>query len=55
MIGNQIKENEVVAYEDLGTESIKRFYVEDMRLIVGIDSKGKSFFEEQVVKYKIVD
>ncbi len=55
MIGNQIKENEIVAYEDLGTESIKRFYVEDMRLIVGIDSKGKSFFEEQVEKYKIVD
>jgi fumarate hydratase subunit beta len=55
MIANQIKELEVVAYEDLGTESIKRLRVEDMRLIVGIDSKGKVFQEEQVKKYKILE
>lgn len=53
MIANQIKECEVVAYEDLGTESIKRLYVENMRLIVGIDTEGRVFQEEQVKKYKI--
>ncbi|MDF2514087.1 MAG: hydro-lyase, Fe-S type, tartrate/fumarate subfamily, beta subunit [Herbinix sp.] len=53
MIANQIKDVEVVAYEDLGTESIKRLKVEDLRLIVGIDSKGRTFQEEQVKKYKI--
>lgn len=53
MIANQIKECNVVAYEDLGTESIKRLYVENMRLIVGIDSKGRVFQEEQVKKYRI--
>ena len=55
MIGSQIKECEVVAYDDLGTGSIKRLYVEGLRLIVGIDSKGRVFFDEQVKKYKIVD
>jgi fumarate hydratase subunit beta len=55
MIANQIKEVEVVAYEDLGTESIKRLIVEDMRLIVGIDTKGRVFQDEQVKKYKITD
>ena len=53
MIANQIKECDVVAYEDLGTESIKRLYVENFRLIVGIDTKGRVFQEEQVKKYKI--
>jgi len=53
MIANQIKKCDVVAYEDLGTESIKRLYVENMRLIVGIDSKGRVFQEEQVKKYRI--
>lgn len=53
MIANQIKECDVIAYEDLGTESIKRLYVENLRLIVGIDTKGRVFQNEQVKKYKI--
>ncbi|MDF2512777.1 MAG: hydro-lyase, Fe-S type, tartrate/fumarate subfamily, beta subunit [Herbinix sp.] len=55
MIANQIKDLEVVAYKDLGTESIKRLVVEDMRLIVGIDTKGRVFQDEQVKKYRITD
>ena len=54
MIANQIKECNVIAYEDLGTESIKRLYVENLRLIVGIDTKGKVFQNEQVKKYRIL-
>ncbi|SDI09300.1 FumA C-terminus/TtdB family hydratase beta subunit [Proteiniclasticum ruminis] len=54
MIANQIKECDVVAYEDLGTESIKRLYVENLRLIVGIDVNGRVFQDEQVQKYRIV-
>jgi fumarate hydratase subunit beta len=55
MIANQIRGLEVVAYEDLGTESIKKLVVEDMRLIVGIDTKGRVFQDEQVKKYRIID
>jgi fumarate hydratase subunit beta len=35
-----VKSCEVVAYEELGTESIKRLVVEDMPLVVAIDSLG---------------
>lgn len=39
-----IKKSEVVAFEELGCESIKKMYVEDFPLIVGIDCKGNSLF-----------
>lgn len=52
MISNQVKRCDVVAYEDLGTESIKRLEVEKLRLIVGIDTKGRVFQNEQIAMYK---
>lgn len=52
MISNQVKTCGVVAYEDLGTESIKRLGVEKLRLIVGIDTKGRVFQTEEIAKYR---
>lgn len=40
-----VKEVEAVAYEDLGTESIKRLYIEDFPVFVGIDTKGEDIYE----------
>ena len=37
-----IKKCEVVAFDDLGCESVKRMEVENFSLIVGIDAKGLS-------------
>ena len=37
---------EVIAYEDLGCESIKRLTTKDMPLIVGIDTNGNSLFND---------
>ncbi|MGN1457228.1 MAG: Fe-S-containing hydro-lyase [Acutalibacteraceae bacterium] len=42
LISKSIKKVETLAYEDLGTEAIYRFYVEDFPAIVVIDSYGKS-------------
>ena len=42
LISRSIKKIETLAYEDLGTEAIYRFYVEDFPAIVAIDSKGNS-------------
>ncbi len=42
LISRSIKKIETLAYEDLGTEAIYRFYVEDFPAIVVIDSYGKS-------------
>ena len=44
LIAQHIKTAEVVAFEDLGTESIKRLTVEDFPLIVAIDSKGNNLY-----------
>jgi fumarate hydratase subunit beta len=52
IISNQVKSCDVAAYDDLGTESIKRLYVENLRLIVGIDVKGRVFQTEQIAKYR---
>ncbi len=40
-----IKSCDVIAFDELGCESVKKFQIEDFALIVGIDSKGKSVFE----------
>lgn len=39
-----VRSAEVVAFEDLGCESVKRLVVEDFPLIVGIDCAGGSLF-----------
>lgn len=37
---------EVIAFPELGCESIKKLQIENFPLIVGIDCKGKSIFEK---------
>jgi fumarate hydratase subunit beta len=40
-----IKKAEIVAYEDLGAEAIRRLEVEDFPAIVIIDSEGNNLYE----------
>ena len=40
-----IKKSEVIAYEDLGTEAIRRLYVEDFPCIVVFDSYGTDLYK----------
>ncbi|PAB60075.1 Fe-S-containing hydro-lyase [Anaeromicrobium sediminis] len=40
-----VKKCEVIAYEDLGTEAIRRLEVEDMPLIVAVSSKGEDYYK----------
>ena len=46
-----IKTSEVVAYDDLGTEAIRKLYVEDFPCIVVIDSKGNNLYETAIKEY----
>ena len=46
MLGKCIKKAELVAYEDLQSEALRRLYVEDMPLVVIIDSEGRNLYEE---------
>ena len=41
-----IKSLEVIAFEDLGCESVKRLYIEDFPLVVCNDAKGGDLFSE---------
>jgi fumarate hydratase subunit beta len=45
LISGCIKSSEVVAYEDLGAEALRKLYVEDMPLVVIIDSYGENLYE----------
>ena len=47
-----IKKSEVRAYDDLGTEAIRKLYVEDFPVIVVIDSEGNNLYETAIEKYK---
>lgn len=46
-----IKTSEVVAYDDLGTEAIRKLYVEDFPSIVVIDSQGNNLYETAIKEY----
>lgn len=45
LIASSVKESEVVAYDDLGTEAIRKLRVENMPLIVCIDTYGNNLYE----------
>ncbi len=45
LLSKCIKKSEIVAYEDLGAEAIRRLEVEDFPAIVIIDSEGNNLYE----------
>lgn len=45
LISQSIISSKIVAYEDLGSEAIRKLEVKDMPLIVVIDSKGNNLYE----------
>jgi len=51
LLSKCIKESEVIAYDDLGTEAIRKMRVEDFPVIVVIDSEGNNLYETAVEDY----
>ncbi len=51
LLQKHIKSSEMIAYEDLGTEAIRRLYVEDFPVIVANDIYGGDIFEEGKRKF----
>ncbi len=51
LLAKCIKKAELIAYEDLGAEALRRLYVEDMPLVVIIDSSGRNLYEEGRASY----
>ncbi len=53
LLSKHIKVSELVAYEDLGPEAIRKLYVEDFPAIVINDIYGNDLYEEGMKKYRI--
>ena len=51
LLSKCIKKAEIVAYEDLGAEAIRRLEVEDFPAIVIIDSEGNNLYETGRANY----
>lgn len=51
LLSRSIISSEVVAYDDLGTEAIRKLEVKDFPVIVVIDSCGNDLYETAVKKY----
>ena len=46
LLAKCIKKAEVICYEDLGAEAVRRLEVENLPAVVVIDSKGNNLYEE---------
>lgn len=51
LLSKSIKRSEVIAYDDLGTEAIRKLEVVEFPVIVVIDSKGNNLYETAVQEY----
>ena len=51
LLAKGIKKAELIAYEDLGAEALRKLYVEDMPLVVIIDSEGNNLYESGRAAY----
>ncbi len=51
LIARSIKKAEVVAYDDLGAEAIRRLEVKDFPAVVANDARGKDLFQEGIRAY----
>jgi fumarate hydratase subunit beta len=55
LLAERIRKVEVVAYAELGAESLKRMEVEDFPAVVAIDCRGRDLYEEGKARYRRVD
>lgn len=52
LIAESIKKAEIIAYDDLGTEAIRRLEVEDFPAVVLIDCEGNNLYETGQAQYR---
>ena len=52
LLSKSIKTSQVIAYDDLGTEAIRKLEVENFPVIVVIDSEGSNHYETAICSYR---
>ncbi len=55
LLSKSILSSEVIAYDDLGTEAIRKLEVRDFPVIVVIDSEGSNLYETAIGEYSIAE
>lgn len=50
LLSKCITSSEIIAYDDLGTEAVRKLIVKDFPVIVVIDSKGRDLYEETAAR-----
>lgn len=53
LLSKCIKSSEVIAYDDLGTEAVRKLEVEDFPVIVVVDCQGNNLYETAIKEYQI--
>ena len=51
LLSKAIKSSEVIAYDDLGTEAIRKLSVEDFPVVVVMDCEGNNLYETAIKEY----
>lgn len=51
LLSKSITASEVIAYDDLGTEAIRKLTVQDFPVIVVIDAEGNNLYETAIKEY----
>ncbi|MBP5326046.1 MAG: Fe-S-containing hydro-lyase [Pseudobutyrivibrio sp.] len=51
LLSKCIKSSEVICYDDLGAEAIRKLYVEDFPVIVVVDSRGNNLYETAIKEF----
>ena len=52
LLSKSILSSEVIAYDDLGTEAVRRLEVKDFPVIVVIDCQGNNLYETAINEYR---
>ena len=51
LLSKRILSSEIIAYDDLGTEAIRKLTVKDFPVVVVIDSEGNNLYETAAAEY----
>lgn len=51
LLSKSILSSEVIAYDDLGTEAVRKLSVKDFPVVVVIDSQGNNLYETAIEQY----
>lgn len=51
VLSKAILQSEVIAYDDLGTEAIRKLVVKDFPVVVVMDSRGNNLYETAIQEY----